>query len=216
MKRITAKFAGNCADCTVRIQPGDAILWGKDTETRHAACPVAAKVREIPKQFGRVPCSDVHALMHRALGQLKRPKIKLQTSTRRNIILCLRVDSLDRDGYISVVDDVPYGTRHSGYFGVINGNGVWDSVRDVPEDVRLAVVEFGINPESTASAYGRRVGSCCFCSRDLTDEKSTTAGYGPTCAKRYSLPWGVTSAEEASTPASENSFENGEASTPTF
>lgn len=41
-----------------------------------------------------------------------------------------------------------------------------------------------------AAAHGHAHGNCVFCSRDLTDERSTTVGYGPVCAERYSLPWG--------------------------
>ena len=45
-----------------------------------------------------------------------------------------------------------------------------------------------------AAKYGVESGNCLFCSRELTDERSNPAlggaGYGPVCAKKYSLPWG--------------------------
>lgn len=45
-----------------------------------------------------------------------------------------------------------------------------------------------------AEAAGHATGRCCFCGRDLTDERSAEhkggAGYGPVCAAKYGLPWG--------------------------
>ena len=38
--------------------------------------------------------------------------------------------------------------------------------------------------------WGRSVHKCCFCNTTLTDPRSEMAGYGPTCAGRYGLPWG--------------------------
>lgn len=41
-----------------------------------------------------------------------------------------------------------------------------------------------------AAKFGHLYGSCVFCSRTLTDERSITAGYGQTCAENHGLPWG--------------------------
>ena len=45
-----------------------------------------------------------------------------------------------------------------------------------------------------AAKYGAQRGTCIFCARALTDERSNPSlggvGYGPTCAERYELPWG--------------------------
>lgn len=41
-----------------------------------------------------------------------------------------------------------------------------------------------------AKAYGDATDHCVFCGRALEDDRSTTVGYGPTCAARYALPWG--------------------------
>ncbi len=32
--------------------------------------------------------------------------------------------------------------------------------------------------------------AAALCGLDLTDERSTSAGYGPICAGKYGLPWG--------------------------
>lgn len=41
-----------------------------------------------------------------------------------------------------------------------------------------------------AKGIGAVTGFCCFCSLELTDARSVTAGYGPTCADNNGLPWG--------------------------
>lgn len=41
-----------------------------------------------------------------------------------------------------------------------------------------------------AAAFGHVTGACVFCSRELTDERSLTVGYGPVCATNHGLPWG--------------------------
>jgi len=46
------------------------------------------------------------------------------------------------------------------------------------------------SPLQYAASEGRRTGVCCFCARTLTDERSTSVGYGPICAGHHMLPWG--------------------------
>lgn len=52
-----------------------------------------------------------------------------------------------------------------------------------------------IRPEMALTAeqakeWGDLYGCCIYCSRDLTDERSIDAGYGPICAEKRGLPWG--------------------------
>ena len=42
-----------------------------------------------------------------------------------------------------------------------------------------------------AARFGSVTGSCVFCMRTLTDERSISVGYGPICAEHNGLPWGV-------------------------
>lgn len=46
------------------------------------------------------------------------------------------------------------------------------------------------DPAGKAAAYGHATGCCCFCARELTDQRSIAVGYGPICADHYGLPWG--------------------------
>jgi len=50
--------------------------------------------------------------------------------------------------------------------------------------------EFAADPMVTVAKYGKLANRCCFCSKELTDNKSVSAGYGPVCAKHYGLAWG--------------------------
>lgn len=41
-----------------------------------------------------------------------------------------------------------------------------------------------------AKAWSNVTHACIFCGLDLTDDRSTDAGYGPVCAEKNGLPWG--------------------------
>ncbi len=65
-----------------------------------------------------------------------------------------------------------------------------------PEQVFPADLSaFKADPVAYMAEQGKKEGNCCFCSRDLTDERSTAHGYGPICAKHYGLAWGHDTAE---------------------
>lgn len=50
----------------------------------------------------------------------------------------------------------------------------------------------GATPLSAEDAkqFGDLYHHCIFCGLELSDERSITAGYGPTCAENRGLPWG--------------------------
>jgi hypothetical protein len=45
-------------------------------------------------------------------------------------------------------------------------------------------------PHAFLASNGKSAGACCYCGTELTDARSVEAGYGPTCAKKWGLPWG--------------------------
>ena len=56
-----------------------------------------------------------------------------------------------------------------------------------PEQIeQLAQIEK--DPRLAAKQHGVATGICCYCSKELTDPASRTAGYGPICARKYGLP----------------------------
>ena len=70
-------------------------------------------------------------------------------------------------------------------------------VKDRPEEDLLAALESSDGKAALAAMakkYGDATHNCCFCGLDLTDERSTSAGYGPICAGKYHLPWGTSPA----------------------
>ena len=77
------------------------------------------------------------------------------------------------------------------YFGRVTRAGVWEPSRGAPEGLGAKLRAFAADPAGQAAEYGRLHGSCCFCNRTLTDERSTAVGYGPDCAENYGLPWGT-------------------------
>ena len=72
-------------------------------------------------------------------------------------------------------------------------------VKDRPENDLLAAFESDSKDALIVMAkkYGDETHNCCFCGLELTDERSTSAGYGPICAGKYGLPWGEVPTNEA-------------------
>lgn len=68
-------------------------------------------------------------------------------------------------------------------------------VRDLPEGLVDLLRRFADKPAETAAEFGRMTGRCTFCNTPLRTGVSTTMGYGPVCAKKWNLPWGVTAAK---------------------
>lgn len=130
--------------------------------------------------------SAIRALFDMVRGKLQRPKFRLQTRDGRPVWLMVAGDTSRNAGSVSVTNGEPYGTPGS-FYGRINQDGT-TTVRDA--GVVELLKEFAADPAGTAAAYGRLTGNCCFCKQNLTDERSTEAGYGPVCAGHYGLPWG--------------------------
>lgn len=61
---------------------------------------------------------------------------------------------------------------------------------EMPPAVLCLLDNLEADTEGTAAEYGRASGVCCYCGKELTDGRSKAAGYGPTCAASYRLPWG--------------------------
>ena len=64
----------------------------------------------------------------------------------------------------------------------------YDSVADL-------LCELIAAPQATLAANGKSAGACCYCGSELTDARSVEAGYGPTCARKWGLPWGTQQSE---------------------
>lgn len=77
------------------------------------------------------------------------------------------------------------------YAEVLLGNtetekGYWTMASGVVTRLR----ESDLLSAEDAAAFGQLYGTCIFCWKDLTDERSIEVGYGPVCAENRGLPWG--------------------------
>lgn len=116
---------------------------------------------------------------------LKFPGIRLSTEAGLQLNLSLAGLESRNAGSIYVK-----GARGAGaYYGKIAPDGSYYPVQAASPEVGKLLLEFAAEPEKVAAAYGKRTGCCCFCSRKLTDVRSTEVGYGETCAKHFNVTY---------------------------
>lgn len=130
----------------------------------------------------------IYSLFGLAQESLKRPKICLKTEDGGDVALSVAGPKSRTPGDIHVASSRSFG--QGVYYGRIDKEGKFHGRGNAPEGVIALLQDFAADPEGTAARYGQLTGSCCFCARELTDERSTAVGYGPKCAKNYGLDWG--------------------------
>lgn len=114
---------------------------------------------------------------------IKRPKVKFNNNILGEIVISLAPDAGRNAGFLYIKAD-------GIYMGKISPEGCFSPASQCPQQVKDYLRDFSENPEVVAGKYGRETGNCCFCSRDLTDERSVKVGYGPICASTFGLAWG--------------------------
>jgi len=120
-------------------------------------------------------------------GKLKYPKIRLLSKEGKFIQLNWNKD----EEKIKVFVDGWQGHGYRKYAGVIENDLMKPYLNDrMTDDVKLTLQEFSLDPIKASKAASSLLGCCPYCGGRLTDERSKQAGYGPTCAKHYELPWG--------------------------
>jgi len=127
-------------------------------------------------------------LMDRAKKTLEYPKINLTTPDGKRVRLSRAGEQSREPGVVHITDGRPFGENT--YYGKLYTDGVFMPTRAATAEVIEFLEAFDADPEAVATAYGRRTGNCCFCSRELTDGRSVAVGYGAVCAGHYDLPWG--------------------------
>lgn len=127
-------------------------------------------------------------MFNRAAGRLKTPKIVIEVAGRK---IRLKRTSSKNAAPGTVYIDGGYGADV--YYGKITPDGevrIAKDGLDIQKELAEALINFAANPEDFAGTYGRLTGNCCFCSLQLTDERSVRVGYGPVCSGNYGLNWG--------------------------
>lgn len=147
-----------------------------------AARATASKKELTVENMGRV-----YTMLKTAGAKLRYPKIHLHAGGK---VLKLYV-STARSRVPNVVNVVDEGSEL--WYGRIYEDGRWEpghASEAEMKSVAKTLVGFAKAPEEVAAASGHLSGSCCFCNRELTDDRSTAVGYGKTCASHYGLQWG--------------------------
>lgn len=80
------------------------------------------------------------------------------------------------------------------WYGRVTREGEFQPSRKFDSDTQTAIanalIALANDPAKAAADYGHLTGSCCFCAKTLTDDRSVSVGYGPVCAGHFGLPWG--------------------------
>ena len=132
--------------------------------------------------------AGILALFAGAAARLKFPKVTFVALPGIGTLKLQRAASGRNAGGINLTDGRPFGENR--FFGAITPTGEFRPGRDVPEALREFLARLASDPATVAGEYGKGSGNCCFCCKDLTDNRSVTVGYGPICAGHYGLPWG--------------------------
>jgi len=122
-------------------------------------------------------------------SKLKHPAIRLADDASSHLHLSLAGAASKNAGSIYVKS----GDR---YYGKITPEGRFFPVRECPPTVERQLLQFAADPETVAAKYGKLTGRCCFCGRNLTDDRSTDVGYGPVCAGKFGLNWGASKQDD--------------------
>lgn len=155
--------------------------------TPAAATPTTTVVGDVSK---------IVALLDTAKQHLKRPAILVRANDR-DLRLNIATQMAQVPGSINVCStEKNPATDRNDWFGRITVSGEFQPSRKFDQATQTAVanalVALANDPAKAAADFGHLTGTCCFCNRGLTDDRSVSVGYGPICAKHFGLPWGET------------------------
>lgn len=128
---------------------------------------------------------------------LKMPKIRLHYRDRRYVLylsrrgtLCIKRGLLIPGTHDPVGDQQYIGCIYGGTF--LPGSVGYGSNEkyQLAEEEQDFLNRLSTDPTTFMAECSKDMGSCCYCGKQLDDESSKKAGYGPICAKRWGLPWG--------------------------
>jgi hypothetical protein len=165
-----------------------------DKLAERAKDPVKAKVAEVKantEDLGNF--AGVIDLFNKAKSAgLKDPAITLALGDDTPLVLSLTGEKSKAPGSVNLTDGGSF--NNNKWYGRVSPEGQWLKGRGHDEDTMTAIsiilTALADDPQRMAHSYGKKTHRCCFCRIPLDDPKSKEAGYGPTCAKNWGLPWG--------------------------
>lgn len=145
-------------------------------------------VDEQPKTEQPAGMGAIVELFAHASSSLQYPRVTFATSA--GTVRIQRAGERSRyAGDLMVTDGQGY--SQSRFYGRIDKAGAFHPGRDFSGAVTKVLAEIAADPADALGRLGKAQGECCFCGKGLTDEASTTHGYGPVCAKNWGLPHGA-------------------------
>jgi hypothetical protein len=134
----------------------------------------------------------VALLNHAKSSGLKFPKLWLQLPDGSPLRITIAGDKSKTPGFVMLTDGGGFGVGK--YFGKISQAGELMLGKDgfaVRDALTELLTRLAADPAKVAAEFGHLTGHCCFCSLRLNDERSVSVGYGPVCADKFGLAWGV-------------------------
>lgn len=166
--------------------------WGRLSD-KQAYWVSTLALRATTAPAPRAPVGDLApmiALFETAAQHLRHPALVFGTPAG-DIRLSVAGPRSRYPGSINVTTPGAFAARL--WYGRIHRDGTFEasSSGNVPDGLLASLQSFAANPAQQAAAHGHLTGNCCFCTRPLSDARSTSVGYGPVCADHWGLPWGA-------------------------
>jgi hypothetical protein len=134
-----------------------------------------------------VSLKPLHDLFQRAKGnKIQFPKIKTQLEDGTKVELSLANANSVNAGSV-------YVKKGGEWYAKVDSAGHMTISRKVPvcEEVHEIVKAIAANPSAAGKVHGQKFDNCMFCGRGLTTKDSVYYGYGPICAEKWGLEWGI-------------------------
>jgi len=159
-----------------------------DRQIPYVAELVALAKGEQPTPTNVGDLSGLIALFKAGGAKLKYPKIRLSITGKR-VVLSLAGERSKAPGSINIAGEGGWTERD--WYGRVSPDGTFTPSRKLTAEFSAELVpvleQLSTNPIAAVQAYGKLTGNCMFCGLGLSDERSTAAGFGETCAKNWGL-----------------------------
>ena len=189
-KTMTAKFSGVCKACGVWFPAQTPILWVAGSGATHvspAACAAAkaakqAAVAATPAPQATFSMAPIAAFLTAAAGKLKFPSVRFLAPGGGELRLYVAGPRSKAPGSIQVL-------LNDNWLGRLTPAGEVHGKLSREDAILSTLATVAADPAKAAKEYGALRGVCSFCNKKIDDDGSKEVGYGPKCAKNYSLPW---------------------------